>query len=85
MQRILQKKKGFIHKISIKLDFYLEDNFMREFCNKCGAEYEVQRIKLPMRDKDSEHCECGNLLKSWNGAEMWDYQLIKHGNTYKEK
>lgn len=58
---------------------------MRESCNRCGAVYEVQRIKLPMRDKDKEVCECGNILKSWNGTEMWDYTLIKHGGAYKTK
>lgn len=58
---------------------------MREVCSRCGAEYEVEQRRLPMRDKDSEHCECGNLLKSWNGTEMWIYRLIKHGNTYKNK
>lgn len=53
---------------------------MRETCSKCGAEYEVTRIKLPMRDKDKEYCDCcGNLLRSWNGAEMWEYKLIKGG------
>lgn len=57
---------------------------MRDVCEKCGAEYEVQRKSLPFRDKDSEHCECGCLLKSWNGTEMWNYTLIKHGNTYKK-
>ena len=52
---------------------------MIEICNKCGAEYEVNKIKLPMRDKDKEYCICGNLLRSWNGAEMWEYKLIKSG------
>ena len=54
---------------------------MRETCGKCGAEYEATKIKIPMRDKDKEVCECGNTLRSWNGAEMWDYKLITHGNT----
>ncbi len=58
---------------------------MRETCGKCGAEYEATKIKIPMRDKDKEVCECGNTLRSWNGAEMWDYKLITHGNTYKAK
>lgn len=58
---------------------------MREVCCCCGAEYEVNRIKLPMRDRDKEVCECGNVLKRWNGAEMWDYKLIKHGSTNKTK
>lgn len=58
---------------------------MRETCSKCGAEYEVTRIKLIIRDKDKEYCECGNLLRSWNGAEMWDYKLIAHGENNNSK
>lgn len=51
-----------------------------KFVANVGAEYEVMRIKLPMRDKDKEYCDfCGNLLRSWNGAEMWEYKLIKRG------
>lgn len=54
---------------------------MTETCSNCGAEYEVTRIKLIMRDKDKEYCDCcGNLLRSWNGAEMWQYKLIKKGS-----
>ncbi len=57
---------------------------MREICSNCGAEYEVTRIKLPMRDKDKEYCDCcGSLLRGWNGAEMWDYKLIKKGSKKK--
>lgn len=38
-----------------------------------------------MRDKDKEVCECGNVLRNWNGAEMWNYRLITHGSVYKTK
>lgn len=57
---------------------------MKVTCGVCGAVYEEKRIKLPMRDKDEEHCECGSLLKSWNGAEMWEYTLISHGKKKNE-
>jgi len=44
------------------------DIFYRE-CSGCGAVYKITRFKIPMRDKDSEHCEvCGEELISWNGG-----------------
>ena len=49
-------------------------------CSKCGAKYKLYKIKIPMRDKDSERCViCGNTLISWNGGVMYDTKLIKKG------
>ncbi|WP_163279303.1 hypothetical protein [Clostridium sporogenes] len=47
-------------------------------CPKCGAEYEVHKIKSPIRDKDTEECRiCGTKLLSWNGGVIYSIKLIK--------
>jgi ribosomal protein S27E len=34
-------------------------------CKSCGAEYELYKVNIPMRDRDSEECEiCGTTLIS---------------------
>ncbi|HEY8889890.1 MAG TPA: hypothetical protein VIM70_06510 [Clostridium sp.] len=53
-------------------------------CSKCGAEYELHRHRIPMRDKDSETCYfCNTTLISWNGGVMYSTKLIKKGNIDK--
>lgn len=50
-------------------------------CPKCGSEYQINKIKLIMRDKDSINCDvCGEELLSWNGAVMYDAKLIKRAD-----
>ena len=49
-------------------------------CSACGKEYEIYVMKLPMRDKDSESCECGSILKSWNEAKMYEARLVNTKN-----
>jgi DNA-directed RNA polymerase subunit RPC12/RpoP len=50
-------------------------------CTKCGAEYEIGKIKYPVRDKDSIECDiCGTKLISWNGSTAYTAKLIKKGN-----
>ena len=50
---------------------------MEKICEGCGAVYELQKIKIAMRDKDSIHCQfCGTWLIAWNGAEMYNDELI---------
>lgn len=53
-------------------------------CTKCGAVYEVREIKVPMRDKDSFDCECGEQLASWNGARIPLFTLVKPGSPVSE-
>lgn len=51
------------------------------FCSKCGAEYELYRHKLPMRDNDSESCSiCGTELIKWNSGVRYSTKLIKKGD-----
>lgn len=42
----------------------------------CGRVWNLKRIKLPQRDKDSFNCVCGKELESWNGGEMWAGTLV---------
>lgn len=45
---------------------------------RCGAEYELTKYKLIMRDKDSKECGfCGETLIEWNGGVMYSARLIK--------
>lgn len=47
-------------------------------CPTCGAEYEVYKIKVGMRDRDQEECEvCGTEIISWNGGTIYSIKLIK--------
>jgi predicted Zn finger-like uncharacterized protein len=46
-------------------------------CPKCGSEYSVKEIKIPMKDTDTEECEvCGEVLKRWHkSTTMYHVQL----------
>ncbi|WBL16360.1 hypothetical protein [Sutcliffiella sp. NC1] len=36
-------------------------------CPKCKSEYVLKKMKIPMRDTDSEWCSvCNSTLKSWS-------------------
>ena len=52
-----------------------------ETCLKCGRRYEVKKIKIMFRDKDSFDCICGQELKRWNGSTMFDFTLIDPTGT----
>lgn len=40
-------------------------------CSKCGKKWDIHKIRIPMRDKDSLECDCGEKLLSWNGGVMY--------------
>ena len=47
-------------------------------CKNCGSLYTIRKYKLLSRDKDKIDCEvCGVELISWNGAVMYDAELIE--------
>ena len=49
---------------------------------KCNSLYQLNRIKLIMRDIDKESCDvCGEVLIEWNGAEMWTSKLLERGSV----
>ena len=52
----------------------------RKACTQCGSRYELYDYHVPMRDKDSLHCEvCGSELMRWNGSKAWNAKLIERG------
>jgi len=54
---------------------------MKEIECECGAKWLEKKIKVPMRDKDSNKCMCGRTLKSWNGGVMYRHTLISKPET----
>lgn len=50
---------------------------MDEIKCDCGRVYSEQKIKLPARDVDSSSCQCGAVLKEWNGGVCYVHRLIK--------
>lgn len=53
-------------------------------CPNCGSIYEIRRIKIPVRDKDTITCDvCNQTLKSWNGGEMWVSDLKERKENHK--
>lgn len=46
-------------------------------CLKCGKKWEINKITLTMRDKDSLECDCGETILSWNGAVMYTAKPLK--------
>lgn len=50
---------------------------MDEVKCKCGRVYEETRTRLPVRDVDSWSCECGEVLREWNGGVCYSYRLIR--------
>lgn len=51
---------------------------MDEVKCKCGRVYEETKMKLPARDVDSWSCECGEVLREWNGGVCYKYRLIRN-------
>lgn len=50
---------------------------------ECGRIYELRKIKVPVRDKDSIHCECGRELMAWNGGVMYiDKKIGENGELF---
>ncbi|KOP78170.1 hypothetical protein AMS59_13830 [Lysinibacillus sp. FJAT-14745] len=45
-------------------------------CVKCGNRWEIYKLRLIMRDKDSLECDCGETLIKWNGAVMYTSKLV---------
>jgi ribosomal protein S27E len=57
----------------------------KKVCEKCGSEYTITKIKIPVRDDDKIECEiCGTELLSWNGGVMYRHQLDKRGEWPKK-
>lgn len=50
---------------------------MNTICKSCGAEYKLSYTRTIMRDKDKIHCECGQIIHSWNESKIWDAELVK--------
>lgn len=46
-----------------------------KICHKCGRKYEIFKMSIPIRDKDSEECICECELIKWNGGVMYDARL----------
>lgn len=42
----------------------------------CGRAYRLEKLSVPMRDKDSIDCACGETLCSWNGGVMYRAQPL---------
>ncbi|MGM7637611.1 hypothetical protein [Bacillus sp. Hm123] len=40
-------------------------------CSKCGRRWDIYKVSIPMRDKDSIECDCGETLIEWNGGVMF--------------
>lgn len=56
----------------------------KETCPTCGSVYEVTKIKLPTRDRDSFDCNvCNTQLASWNGSSIPSYRLIERNENHK--
>jgi hypothetical protein len=47
---------------------------------ECGKTWELNRVKLGMRDDDSLHCSCGQVLIHWNGGYVWTGKVIAEKN-----
>lgn len=61
-------------------------NTFSQACKQCGSIYSVTKTKLIMRDIDKIDCEvCGAELLSWNGAVMYDAQLVQRADWPKKK
>ena len=51
-------------------------------CTKCRKKWDVYKMHSPSRDKDSEHCDCGELIVKWNGGVI--YTVRAHDNNRDE-
>lgn len=48
-------------------------------CSNCGKKWDVFKVSVAMRDKDSIECDCGDTLQSWNGGVMFTATPAKEG------
>jgi hypothetical protein len=46
-------------------------------CPKCGRRWRLMKRNLIQRDPDSFECRCGETLHKWNGAVMYDAELVR--------
>jgi hypothetical protein len=46
-------------------------------CPKCSRRWRLIKHNLIQRDPDSIECRCGETLHKWNGAVMYEAELIK--------
>lgn len=54
-----------------------------KICKKCGSVYELSYTSTIMRDVDKIDCEvCGEILKKWSEAKIWDAKLIKRNDEH---
>lgn len=55
-------------------------------CPICGSKYELIKIQIIMRDKDSLDCQiCGHEIISWNSGVMYNAKLIERNEKHKKK
>ena len=47
-----------------------------EKCPKCGRVYEVTKVDLPVKDRDSALCKCGQVLREWKETAHYEYSPI---------
>lgn len=53
---------------------------------ECGAVYREKEHKLIVRDRDSAKCRlCGEILKEWNGAVMYSYDLVSEPEAVQDE
>lgn len=50
-------------------------------CSKCGKKWDIYKISIPMRDKDSLDCDCGEEIIRWNGGVMYNATPSKQDNN----
>lgn len=57
-----------------------------EECPVCGAIYKVTILNLPLRDENTFKCNCGNIMRSWNGTLAYTYEFVNYSfsNTQKK-
>ena len=55
---------------------WAEHKLANETCTQCGIEYSVKYKELPLKDKDSFTCPCGNEIRKWKETGMYIYEKI---------
>lgn len=50
-------------------------------CTGCDRRYQLTRIKVGMRDKDSYICSCGTTVIEWNGGVIYQVSEIKRPDS----
>ena len=57
---------------------WYEKEIGMEECPECGAIYKVTIINMPSRNEDDFKCNCGYLMRSWNGILSYTYTLLSN-------